>query len=89
MSDRCQSCQAEILWARTPSGRRIPLDAEPNPDGNVILTGYEDEARTLTKAELPAYRARGWRIWMPHHATCPNADEWRRRERRIRPRRPR
>lgn len=30
---RCRSCRAELRWARTEKGRRIPLDARPYRDG--------------------------------------------------------
>jgi DNA modification methylase len=31
----CRSCGAEIRWARTFTGKLMPLDAAPNPAGNV------------------------------------------------------
>jgi hypothetical protein len=37
MSDTCNSCGAPIRWSRTLKGSYMPLDAEPNPDGNVVL----------------------------------------------------
>lgn len=83
----CRGCGAPVLWAVTPAGRTIPLDAEPSADGNVILTGHRvpskhgswaPEARVLTNAQLavapddvPTYTA--------HFARCPKADELRQR----------
>lgn len=84
----CSKCQAPILWAATVNGKMQPLDAEPNPDGNIRLTpnyrqtdrGVLQECRVIPKTELardglfedpnPRY--------MPHHATCPFAEEFRR-----------
>jgi hypothetical protein len=38
VSDRCRSCDAPLLWAVTPAGRRIPLDPEPDQErGNMML----------------------------------------------------
>jgi hypothetical protein len=51
----------------------MPLNWVADPAGNVRLEdGY---AVVVQQAELmpPTPDIR----WMPHHATCPNADEWR------------
>lgn len=72
-ASRCRSCDAPIRWARTEAGGvPIPLDAEPNPEGNaveledgrirIIAGPLEVEPRTV--------------LWMPHHATCPHGREW-------------
>lgn len=70
---RCRVCPAEIRWARTAQGRLIPLDAEQNADGNVLLDG--DTAHVLGNTRtVPfelAHLDTGER-WMPHHATCPS-----------------
>jgi len=69
----CRSCGASIRWARTTNDRPIPLDAEPDPAGNVLLLG--ETAHVLGKgATVPLELAGdddGTR-WMPHHATCEN-----------------
>jgi hypothetical protein len=73
MSVPCRSCGAPITWAITDQGKRMPLDAEPNPAGNVRLT--LTNAVVLRKDEVydgPRF--------MPHWATCPNADQHRRRK---------
>jgi len=53
----------------------MPLDATPNPDGNVVL---EDDgtARVLGPLEVLADARL---LYMPHHASCPNAGEFRRK----------
>ncbi len=38
-TDRCRSCRAPIVWARTPAGRLMPLDPTPTDDGNVEIIG--------------------------------------------------
>lgn len=63
---RCRSCGAEIRWARTSAGKRMPLDAEPNPNGNVELTN----GVAVVHAQPPAFV--DGEIFMPHFATCPD-----------------
>lgn len=72
----CRSCGAEILWARTVNGRAIPLDREPAPGGNVEFTGVLDVVRVLA-APVDDFARTPRRF--PHHATCPQADQWRKR----------
>lgn len=57
---RCNRCKAPIVWARTvagengPGGKAIPLDPEPNPDGNLAVREQrrgELLARVLKKDE--------------------------------------
>jgi len=70
--NRCRSCDAHIAWVRTPAGKLMPLDAQPNPAGNVEVrdgVAIVHHQPPLTAEDL----------FMSHHATCPHADEWRRR----------
>lgn len=61
----CRSCRAEIVWAVTNAGKRIPLDAEPKPQPGLFVfdNGY-------AKPPPPVYES--------HFVTCPQADDWRR-----------
>ena len=73
----CGSCHAEILWAPTATGRRMPLDRTPDPDGNVVLLDdravvLSPEARDQLPTETPRYRS--------HFASCPNANTHRKAE---------
>ena len=82
-----KGCGAPILWVATVNGKMQPLDLDPNPDGNIRLIdtyrqterGVLQKCRVIPKAELagslfgddePRY--------MPHHATCPHAEQFRR-----------
>ena len=75
----CRFCRAEIRWGVTQSTRRIPLDAVPNPAGNVRTTG-EGPARFATASyievlgplECEAARQHNEELFMPHHATSYN-----------------
>ncbi len=71
-------CGREIRWAMTEQGRRIPLDYEPDPNGNVIIVnvGGKHRARILSGRELPAQQ----QAWMPHHKTCIDSETYRARQ---------
>lgn len=75
----CRSCGAEIMWVPTAAGKRLPLNAEPDPLGNVVLRRRENRtvfAHVLKKNEEDLFAERRW---MPHHATCPSVDQHRRK----------
>lgn len=78
MSATCRSCGAPIIWAKTLGGLNMPLDAEPNPDGNVVLAHGLAIVR-----EKPSFEVRGEREGETRHtshfATCPFAAQHRRR----------
>jgi hypothetical protein len=74
---RCQSCAARIVWAVTERGKRMPVDAEPHPAGNITLLPLPDggaTAHVLGKFEsaggAPRHRS--------HFVTCPQSSDWRR-----------
>lgn len=72
--ERCRSCNAEIVWARTSKARWMPVDVEPSPDGNVVLSdvGGQVHAAVTSGAQLglePLHKA--------HFATCADASAWR------------
>jgi hypothetical protein len=83
----CKSCQAPILWVRVKNtGSLMPVDAKPNPKGNVEVEAGEPERgvgyggyvyRAVVHGQPPMMVA--GTLHMPHHATCPQADQWRRR----------
>lgn len=62
---RCTSCGARVLWAWTESGRRIPVDLEPSPEGSLRLV--RRGTRTVAVVTTPL---RG-DVHRPHLATCP------------------
>lgn len=80
---RCESCDAEIIWARTQRGERMPLDAEPSESGNVLLTGQPPKRRAgvLTRGQAEGARAVGQRLHLSHFASCPMASAHRKRQR--------
>lgn len=76
----CRGCRAEIVWATVAeSGKKIPLNPGIDYAGNVY---YTDHAAGLV-AVLSPERAMERRmaeqtLHMPHHATCPAVEEFRR-----------
>lgn len=66
-TSRCRSCGAPIIWATTGSGKAMPLDRDPVPDGNTLVHNGEcvyltpGLTETLTR-DKPRYKS--------HFATC-------------------
>jgi hypothetical protein len=80
----CRSCDAPVIWLTLrPGGKRMPVDAEPADDGNiladlvagmgVVVPASELEYMKEATPDEPFYRS--------HFSTCPDADGWRRRRR--------
>ena len=64
----CNSCGATIFWVIMPSGKRMPLDAKPDPNGKVVL--HDDGKHAFAPGaggDEPAMR------FPSHFATCPHA----------------
>lgn len=78
----CRSCGAPVIWTVTSKGKRMPVDAEPNPAGNVVLQSqpegpplavyYSGKAGAPPTAYSPRERHTS------HFANCKQAGEWRR-----------
>ncbi len=73
----CRSCGAEILWAWTTKGKKLPLDAEPSPAGIIRLVGTT--AYVLSAADVTTMRAADQALWTSHFVTCSDAGAWRNR----------
>lgn len=75
----CKGCGAPIRFVTTPAGRSMPVDARPNPRGNVAVHEAVDGTwygRVLTNAADQLRRHE--KLHMPHFATCPLARALRR-----------
>lgn len=67
---RCRSCGASIFWVvMVPSGKRMPLNAVPASNGNVVV-GEDGRAFVDTGP--------GRAKFLSHFATCPNSNKHRR-----------
>jgi hypothetical protein len=84
---KCGSCDAPIIWARTLTGRSMPVDAKPSDGGTVLLE--------LRQGSVRAHVVSGGELNPPepvdtepvslrtsHSTTCPDADK-RRKPRRA------
>jgi hypothetical protein len=72
----CQSCHAPIRWVRTEKGKRMPLDADPCPDGNIVLV--DGVAHVMKQEELGDMFFRPGQRFKSHFATCAHAASHRR-----------
>lgn len=75
MTTPCLSCGARIFFARTEKGKSMPLDAEPVPDGNIVLRDGVVNYLTGPEMDMPTDRPR----YKSHYATCPQAGQWRKK----------
>lgn len=76
---KCSACNAEIRWIKMLSGRKMPVDytpvfykAVPSATGKIITPG----GATLSAEIVRDYKASVG--YVPHWATCPGADKFRR-----------
>jgi hypothetical protein len=76
---RCRACRQPVEWVTTANAKDLILDADPTPDGNVLV----DEAgvgHVLGPLDLAMVDDRS-ALRMPHWATCPHADRFRKAKR--------
>ena len=69
-------CGRPMLWAVTAKGKRMPLDPDPDPYGNVLIRPAVGGAIAEVMDASALMTRRGER-YTPHIATCPAADEFR------------
>ena len=67
---RCKLCGLDIMFLHTRDGKRLPVDPYPHEGGNVVARphagGLYVDAHVLRDAAVPD----GYRLFMPHFATC-------------------
>ncbi len=76
----CRSCGAPVLWRKHQrTGKPAPIDAEPNPDGNVVLLG-EERYYVLSPKERETWTSRvEGSLHTNHFQTCPQQKLWSRK----------
>jgi hypothetical protein len=76
---KCRSCGASLLWViMRGTGRANPLNPEPSPNGNIVLTDRvaTNGSPIATAAAAPnSDQVR----YVSHFATCPKAKSFRKR----------
>ena len=67
---KCTTCCGDIIWCRTDTGKRMPVDAKPSLDGNLRLISGEllPTARSVVRGHTP-----GEPLYKSHFATCKQA----------------
>jgi len=76
MSTTCSTCGAEVIWARTVTGRLMPVDPEPVPGGNIELIKPNDPREPLEAHVVTPWF--GEKRHVSHFVGCPQADQHRR-----------
>jgi hypothetical protein len=76
--DRCKSCNAAIVWVKTPAGKSTCLDAEPSPVGTIQILPdatcvYLKKADAEKVRELNTLLVNKTPLHVSHFATCPNS----------------
>lgn len=75
---RCKSCAAPIVWARTRSGKSIPLDRDPVAHGNITIVDQGPPPLVAVgQLELGDVAQSTFR-YQSHFSTCPDAGAHRR-----------
>jgi hypothetical protein len=82
MSATCRSCRAPIIWATNEkTGGRQPFDAAPDPDGRWELidgeAGFIARYHKVDDAQVGLPGMPSAARYMPHHKSCPDAEQWR------------
>lgn len=74
MTVRCRDCGEGIMFVRIEdTGTPMPVDPFPDPDGNVYARHVRDHNGLLGHvARKDEQLPEGWRIYMPHFASCPS-----------------
>ena len=75
--EQCRSprCGRNIIWAKTQNLRDMPVDAEPDPEGKLLLSWDFNVVRcTLTRTARQRFAKT---LYTSHFATCRDADRYR------------
>ncbi len=77
----CRSCGVPIIWTVTHKGRKMPVDAEAVPNGNIRLRQEGDKViAEYPGKEHPSLLEDDRKRYVSHFATCDHSDEWRKHE---------
>lgn len=78
---KCKACSADIIFIMSRKGKWLPCDAKPRQleefaNGGTVVT---EDGQVLNNP--PAARGLGIEdpVFVPHWATCPKADRFRKR----------
>jgi len=76
----CEACHAPIVWAVTERRQRMPVDANQDITGNLVLCFEIDQMGRPTSGQLVVIAPADYvgPRWLSHFATCPKATLYRR-----------
>jgi hypothetical protein len=76
----CAECLAPLVWATTERGQRMPVNANQDITGNLVLCYEVDALERPASAQLVVAAPVDYRgpRWLSHFATCPKASTFRR-----------
>lgn len=69
---RCRGCGRPVRWATTQAERQMPLDPEPDQNGNVVARLGDSQTWYARIPTTDRPQAPTERRFMPHVATCPS-----------------
>jgi hypothetical protein len=70
----CRSCGGLIFWAMTEQGKKMPVDDEPDPAGNLLLTpGPHPKVTVVSRGGQAPVTT----LYRSHFATCKKVDRHR------------
>lgn len=70
----CPLCGAPVIWTQTAAGKLMPVDATPNPDGNVVV---DPAGNATVDGSPPLFVDAGHTVHLSHFVSCPDAAKWR------------
>lgn len=74
---KCSSCGASMLWGMSESGKKIPLDLEPQKR---FILKIDEDGKPVMEDGLPVLVLRT--VYRSHFISCPNASRHRKRKHR-------
>jgi len=81
----CKSCQAPIIWCRTATGKKMPVDAAPSQEGNLSLVDGDGPLPTAIPVSRSGDRTPGTPLYTSHFANCKTAVQHRRNQPKTTP----
>lgn len=81
---RCRGCRRTVFFATTQGDKKIPIDEKPANDGNLLVATSGTQLPTATvmrSGQAAGMREQGVPTYKAHFATCPNADDFRKKAR--------
>ena len=71
---RCASCGAEIVWVLTDRDKRMPVDADPAPEGTYAVRRVGEVLRISVVSAKLAFGRRD--LHRSHFVGCPQSRRW-------------